>query len=67
MSWIYQIEQFKWEDRNCYHLIDSKVFESNKLLKDMTYYKNGSYFTIMRLDDEVQIKSVRRTKQRTKS
>lgn len=64
----YAIEQFRWDELDgfkYYHLADSKEFESDKIIPERTYYKNGSYFTIIRLDDEVQIPA-RRTKSRTR-
>lgn len=50
----YQIEQFKWHNKEYYHLVASKVFECKKPIKECTYYKNGSYFTISKVENEVQ-------------
>ena len=64
----YLIEQYKWDtidDKIYYHLLDSKEFISNKPIECKSYYKNGSYFTITTLDDEVQ-NEPRRTKQRSR-
>ena len=49
---IYLIEQTKWEN-GYYHLVNSEIFESNKNC-ERSYYKNGSYFNIIRLNDEIQ-------------
>lgn len=41
-----------------YHLADSKIFTSEKEIKDQTYYKNNKYFVLSKLDiiDETQRK-----------
>lgn len=57
----YLIEQFKWYNNEYYHIVNSQVFESNRELKETSYSKNGSYFSIIKLDDEIQ---TTRTKKR---
>lgn len=64
----YIIEQYKWDETDgekYYHLVDSSEFETDKSIPPLSYHKNGSYFTIMQFDDEVQT-APRRTKQRTR-
>ena len=51
----YLIEQFAWEE-NYYHLVNSKIFESDKYIPETSYNKNNSYFKLTKLDDEVQTK-----------
>lgn len=45
-------------DNKCayYHLTDSKIFTSEKEIKDQTYYKNNKYFVLSKLNiiDETQ-------------
>ena len=55
----YLIEQTNW-DNGYYRLIDSATFESSKECEN-SYCKNGSYFTITKLDDEIQT-TTRRTR-----
>lgn len=65
----YTIEQYRWDEfegKRYYHLINAKDFESDKIIPERSYSKNGSYFTIIQIDDEVQIKP-RRSKQRTRN
>lgn len=50
----YIIEQYKWHNKEYYHLFDSRVFESDKIIPDTSYSKNGSYFIIRKLEDEIQ-------------
>lgn len=50
----YLIEQFRWENKEYYHLINSKVFESNCEDLERKYSKDGSYFTITKLENEIQ-------------
>lgn len=57
----YLIEQFKWQGKEYYHLVDSQIFESSRELKETSYSKNGSYFVITKLEDEIQ---TTRTKKR---
>jgi len=57
----YLIEQFKWYNNEYYHIVNSQVFESSRELKEISYSKNGSYFSIIKLDDEIQ---TTRTKKR---
>ena len=55
----YEINQFKWDIEDgvkFYHLINSKKFEMEKAIPESSYSKNGSYFTITQVDDEVQTK-----------
>ena len=58
----YLIEQFKWYKNDYYHLVNSQEFESKKELKQTSYSKDGSYFVITKLDDEIQ--TTRKGKQR---
>ena len=47
------MEQFKWDEIDglkYYHLVDSKVFDSDKLLEEKSYYKDNSLFEIVKLD-----------------
>ena len=63
MIYTYLIEQSRWDD-NYYHIVNAKTFTLDKLIEDYSYFKNGSYFTITRLEDEVQTKRKRtRSKQ----
>lgn len=48
-----------------YHIVDSREFESDKEIQERCYSKNGSYFTITKVDDEIQ-REPRRTKQRVR-
>lgn len=50
----YLIEQFRWYNKEYYHLINSKVFETDKNIQEKSYSKNGSYFVITKLENEVQ-------------
>ena len=55
----YEINQFKWDTENgfaFYHLVNSKDFEIQKEIPETSYNKNGSYFIIRKIDDEVQTK-----------
>ena len=64
----YEINQFRWDTENgfkFYHLVDSKEFESNKMIPEQEYIKNGSYFTIRNLEDDIQTKQ--RTRKRKRS
>lgn len=50
----YLIEQFKWEEEDgikYYHLVNSKEFESSRVISNHSYHKNGSYFIIRQIDD----------------
>ena len=58
----YLIEQFRWYNKEYYHLVNSQVFECKKEIKEASYSKNGSYFVITKLDDEIQ--TTRKRKQR---
>jgi hypothetical protein len=55
----YVIEEYRWEGNKYYHLADSKVFESDKEIKEREYNKDGSLFIIYK--DEIQT-----TRRRTK-
>lgn len=49
----YLIEQFRWDETDglkYYHLVDSKVFDSDKPLKEKSYHKDNSLFEIVELD-----------------
>lgn len=59
----YLIEQTKWED-GYFHLVNADVIDTDKNLRERTYYKNGSYFTVTKLDNDVP--TIRRTKRRGK-
>ena len=62
----YVIEQFKWDEDNglrYYHLTDSKEFETQMNIPERSYHKNGSYFTVTKITNEIQT-STRRTKTR---
>ena len=48
----YVIEQYRWEGNKYYHLVDSKVFESDKEIEEREYNKDGSLFIIYK--DEIQ-------------
>lgn len=59
----YVIEQYQWdfnEKHKYYHLVDSKVFESDKEIEEKSYNKDGSTFLIYKTEDEIQ--NARRTK-----
>lgn len=43
-----------------YHLADSKVFASEKILKDQSYYKDSKYFVLSKLDIIDETKRKRR-------
>lgn len=50
---------------NYYHIIDSKEFELDKVIKQTSYSKNGLYYTITPLNNEIQtIRSTRTRKER---
>lgn len=53
----YLIEQFRWEGKSYYHLVNSKIFNSDKFIKERSYSKGNSYFKITKLEDEVQTKT----------
>ena len=49
----YLIQQFQWDETDglrYYHLVDSKVFKSKKILEERSYYKDKSLFEIVKLD-----------------
>ena len=59
----YEINQFRWDTEDgfrFYHLANSRDFEVKREIPETSYSKNGSYFIIRKVDDEVQ------TKQRTR-
>lgn len=37
---------------NYYHLLDSKIFKSRKVLKDRTYFKNNKYFVLSKINTD---------------
>lgn len=57
----YLIEQFKWEGKEYYHIVNSKIFDSDKQLKERGWYVGDSYFHLIQLENEVQT-SRRRSK-----
>ena len=66
----YEINQFRWDYENgvkFFHLSNSKEFEIDKNMPEYSYSKNGSYFTIRRVDDEVQTKQRIRKRRNAKS
>ena len=50
----YLIEQFKWEDKKYYHLVNSRIFESDIPIKERSYSKGSSYFNLIKLEDETK-------------
>lgn len=49
----YIIEQYGWDidgSLKYFHLIDSKVFDTDKSIKTGDYSKNGSIFSIKKLE-----------------
>lgn len=50
----YLIEQFQWHNKDYYHLVNSKEFESDTELPERKYFKNGSYFVLTKLENEIQ-------------
>ncbi len=49
----YLIQQFQWDEEDglkYYHLVDSKVFKSDKPLEEKSYHKDKSLFEIVKLD-----------------
>jgi hypothetical protein len=62
----YLIEEYRWDEDNgykYYHLNDSKLFESDKPLKEETRFKDGSSFIISKVnEDEIQTTRRRNSK-----
>jgi hypothetical protein len=60
----YLIEEYRWDKDDkykYYHLVDSKLFESNKKLKEETRFKDGSSFVISKVNED-EIQTTRRRK-----
>ena len=50
----YVIEQYRWDkDGNFkyYHLVDSQVFKSDKVVEQKDYFKDGSYFSVYQIEE----------------
>ena len=53
----YVIEQYRWDTNKnykYYHLVDSKIFESDNNLEEKEYNKDGSIFLIYKVENEIQ-------------
>jgi len=61
---MYLIEQFKWTGKEYYSIVASRIIDTDKELPEKSWHKNGSYFTITKLDDEVQTTRRRKPKER---
>ena len=62
----YVIEEYRWDSDSkwkYYHLVDSKIFKSDKELEEKSYNKNGSTFLIYKFENEVQ--TTRRTSRKS--
>lgn len=63
----YVIEQYKWDIANgwkYYHIVDAKVFATDKVLEEKSYNKDGSTFLIYKIEDEIQNTRTRTRKKR---
>jgi len=63
----YVIEQYKWDIANgwkYYHIVDAKVFVTDKVLEEKSYNKDGSTFLIYKIEDEIQNTRTRTRKKR---
>ena len=49
----YVIEEYKWENNKYYHLNDSKIFETDKQIKEQEYFKDDSLFVIYKIENEI--------------
>ena len=65
----YVIEQYGWDNNNgwnYYHLKDSKVITTDKLLEEKRYNKDGSTFLIYKLEEN-EIQTTRTTRRTRKA
>ena len=63
----YVIEQYRWENEDgykYYHLVDSKEFESDKSMEDKDDSKDGSLFSIYKINEN-EVQTTRRTSRTT--
>lgn len=63
----YVMEQYKWDITNgwkYYHIVDAKVFVTDKVLEEKSYNKDGSTFLIYKIEDEIQNTRTRTRKKR---
>lgn len=61
------MEQYKWDIANgwkYYHIVDAKVFVTDKVLEEKSYNKDGSTFLIYKIEDEIQNTRTRTRKKR---
>ncbi len=53
----YIINQFKWDENSnlkYYHLVNSKEFDSDKIIPEVGYHKGEFYFIINKIDNDIQ-------------
>lgn len=63
----YVIEQYRWDvDGNLryYHLVDSKIFKSDKVIPECDYFKDGSYFSVYKIEEN-EVQTTRRISRTT--